>query len=132
MEYKKYNNRDWIHLMSVPIIYGMSIPLVFLDITLEIYHNICFRLYGIPLVKRSKYIKVDRHKLKYLNWIDKINCAYCGYVNGLVNYARTIAADTEKYWCGIKHKKDSNFIEPKHHKDFLDYGDEEGLKKKFS
>ena len=132
MEYKKYNNRDWIHLMSVPIIYGMSIPLVFLDITLEIYHNICFRLYGIPLVKRSRYIKIDRHKLKYLNWIDKINCAYCGYVNGLVNYARTIAADTEKYWCGIKHKKDSNFIEPKHHKDFLDYGDEEGLKKKFS
>ena len=132
MEYKKYNNRDWIHLMSVPIIYGMSIPLVFLDITLEIYHNICFRLYGIPLVKRSKYIKIDRHKLKYLNWIDKINCAYCGYVNGLVNYARTIAAETEKYWCGIKHKNDGNFIEPKHHKDFLDYGDEEGLKKKFN
>ena len=132
MEYKKYNNRDWIHLMSVPIIYGMSIPLVFLDITLEIYHNICFRLYGIPLVKRSRYIKIDRHKLKYLNWIDKINCAYCGYVNGLVNYARTIAAETEKYWCGIKHKNDGNFIEPKHHKNFLDYGDEEGLKKKFS
>ncbi|MCK5320351.1 hypothetical protein KAJ61_03105 [Candidatus Parcubacteria bacterium] len=132
MEYKKHKNRDWIHLMSVPIIYGMSIPLVFFDITLEIYHNICFRLYGISLVKRSKYIKIDRHKLRYLNWIDKINCAYCGYANGLVNYARTIAAETEKYWCGIKHKNDNNFIEPKHHKDFLDYGDEEGLKKKFN
>ena len=132
MEYKKHKNRDRIHLISVPIIYAMSIPLVFLDVTLEIYHNICFRLYGITLAERSKYIKIDRHKLKYLNWVDKINCAYCGYANGLVNYARTIAADTEKYWCDIKHKKDSNFVEPKHHKDFLNYGDEEGLKKKFS
>ena len=132
MEYKKHKNRDWIHLISVPIIYSMSIPLVFLDITLEIYHNICFRLYGIPLVERSKYIKIDRHKLRYLSWVDKINCAYCGYANGLANYARTIAAETEKYWCGIKHKNGGNFIEPKHHKNFLDYGDEEGLKKKFS
>ena len=132
MEYTKYQNRKCLHLISALFIYSMIIPLVFLDITIEIYHNICFRLYGIPLVKRSIYIKIDRYKLKYLNWDDKIDCAYCGYGNGLINYAQAIGAKTEEYWCGIKHKKDNNYIEPKHHQEFVDYGDEEGLKKNFN
>jgi len=49
-----------------------------------------------------------------------------------MNYTQTIAARTEKYWCGIKHKKDDNFIEPKHHQKFADYGNEKELKKKFN
>ena len=109
----------------------MAIPLVCIDAAAEVYHNICFRLYGIPLIKRSKYIKIDRHRLEYLNRIDKINCAYCGYANGLVNYLQAIAAETEKYWCAIKHKKDNNFVEPKHHQSFLEYGDKAGFEEKF-
>lgn len=135
MEYVKHlknKNIKWRYSISAPFIYGMIVPLVLFDISMEIYHNICFRLYGIPLVKRSRYIKIDRHKLKYLSWYDKINCAYCGYGNGLMNYTQTIAAQTEKYWCGVKHKKGNNFIEPKHHQEFADYNDEEDLKEKFS
>jgi hypothetical protein len=124
MDYKKYPNRTLRHILSFPFIWGMLIPLALFDICLEIYHQICFRLYKLPRVKRSNYIKIDRHKLKYLAWYEKINCAYCGYANGLVNYATVIAARTEQYWCGIKHKKDHNFIPPVHHKDFLEYGDE--------
>lgn len=131
MEHKKHKNRIWLHFISVPFIYSMIVPLVFLDISIEIYHNICFRLYGLPLVKRSKYIKIDRYKLKYLNCLDKINCAYCGYGNGLISYAQVIASESEKYWCGIKHKKDKNFVEPMHHREFLDYGDEKSFKEKF-
>jgi hypothetical protein len=41
-----------------------------------IYQNICFRLYGISLVKRSKYVVMDRHELAYLNGIEKFNCLY--------------------------------------------------------
>lgn len=129
MEYKKHQNRRLWHLISVPLIYSMIVPLIFLDITLEIYHNICFRLYGLPLVKRSRYIKIDRYKLKYLGWIDKINCTYCGYGNGLINYARTIAAKTEEYWCGIKHEKNEDFMEPDHHQGFINYGDEQEYRK---
>lgn len=124
MKYKKHQDKEWLHLISVPVVYSMIIPLFFSDISSEIYHNICFRLYGLPLIKRSKYIKIDRHKLKYLSWYDKINCAYCGYANGLINYIQAIFAETEKYWCGIKHKKDSKFIEPNHHREFIDYEDE--------
>jgi len=39
-----------------------------------------------------------------------------------------IAARTEKYWCGIKHQPARGFHEPKHHKDFLKYGDEKAFK----
>jgi len=107
----------------------MLIPLVILDISIEVYHHICFSLYGINPVARRKYIKVDRFKLQYLNIIQKVNCLFCGYANGLLGYAVAIAGETEKYWCGIKHDSDEDFIEPDHHKDFLEYNNEKSFKK---
>lgn len=91
---------------------------------MEFYHRFDFTLYGIPLIDRKKYIKIDRYKLEYLGTWDKVNCAYCGYVNGVLRYAVEIAAKTEQYWCGIKHKNDNIFIESEHHKNFLEHGDE--------
>lgn len=129
MEFKQHPERVYRHLISMPVIYFMIIPLVLFDICLEIYHQICFRLYGIQIVKRSKYIKIDRQKLKYLTRWERVNCAYCGYANGLMHYASIIAGETEKYWCGIKHAKDPNFIPPQHHKDFIEYGNKEAYKK---
>lgn len=127
----KQHNRPFAHLTSTPFILGMIIPLVFLDICLEIYHHVCFPLYGIPLVKRKNYIKIDRHRLAYLNMFDKLWCAYCGYANGLMHYATNIAGETEHYWCGIKHQPRKGFIEPAHHKNFAKYGDEKDLKDKY-
>ncbi len=124
--------QDLKHLVSVPFIWMMVIPLVILDIFAEIYHHVCFSLYGIPLIERSKYIKVDRHKLEYLGPIDKINCAYCGYANGLLHYLTEIAAATEKYWCGIKHKPSADFIPPKHHADFIEYGDRRAFERRYA
>ena len=69
------------HILSMPFIYGMIIPAVFLDICLWIYQQTAIRLYGIPLVKRSDYIQFDRKFLSYLNLMQKINCLYCSYVN---------------------------------------------------
>jgi len=54
---------------------------------------------------------------------------YCGYINGVLLYFKEIAGRTEKYWCGIKHKEHPGFIEPKHHKTFLSYGDKEAYQK---
>ena len=129
MKNKQIRKKKIRHLVSVPFIYFQIFPMALLDISISVYHSICFRLYRIPLIKRRDYIKIDRHKLKYLTWPDKINCAYCGYANGLVSYAREIAGQTEIYWCGIKHQKRKNFHEPAHHKDFMEYGDEEAYKK---
>jgi hypothetical protein len=129
MDYKHYHGRrKFRHYLSGPFIYAMAIPLVFLDIGLEIYHHVCFPLYGLPYVRRSSYIKIDRHRLAYLKLWDKVNCMFCGYANGLLRYASAIAAKTEQYWCGIKHQQDSSFIVPPHHAQFLEYGDEKQYK----
>ena len=113
----------------MPFIYMMIIPVIILDVFLEIYHRICFPLYGISCVKRSDYIKIDRHKLSYLSFPEKVNCVYCGYGNGIANYAAKIAGETEAYWCGIKHKKRKGFVQPSHQHNFLEYGDENSYRK---
>ena len=130
MEFRKYD-RKIRHLISAPFVYMMSIPALILHFFLEIYQAICFPLLGIPLVDRDKYIRIDRHKLKYLSPIERMNCVYCGYTIGLFNYATAIGASTERYWCGIKHRKTKEFVEPAHHKDFVRYGDKKGLKARY-
>ncbi|MFC1632584.1 hypothetical protein ACFL1U_00365 [Patescibacteria group bacterium] len=130
---QKYPERWFRHLISLPFILMMIIPIIILDVWTEIYHRICFPLYGIPFVSRKKYIKIDRHKLSYLTWYQKIGCAYCGYANGGVAYIKEIAGRTEAYWCGIKHKKDrENYCEPEHHATFVEYNNMEEHKAKYS
>lgn len=124
MEYKRHPENNFNHLLSIFFIYPMIVPLIILDFFLEVYHNIGFRLYNLPLVERAKYVRIDRHKLSYLGLLAKINCVYCGYANGLLAYAARIAGDTEAYWCGIKHAPGNGFIEPAHQKHFIKYGDE--------
>ncbi len=91
------------NVLSAPVIYSMIIPFAFLDLCITLYQWLCFPLYKIAKVKRGDYIAIDRHHLPYLNSIEKLNCTYCGYINGLVAYSREIVARTEQYWCPIKH-----------------------------
>lgn len=126
MKFRHHPER-WIrHLISAPFIYMMVVPSVFLDICLEIYHRVCFPLYGMAYIKRGEYIVIDRHKLSYLSFVEKLHCMYCGYVNGLMAYAVAIAGATESYWCGIKHQdENSKKGTQSHHKSFLPYGNRE-------
>lgn len=121
--------RQWL---SLPFIYGMIVPFVIFDVALEIYHNVCFPLFGIPLVKRSRYIKIDRQRLSYLDGLSKLNCMYCGYANGLLHYASVITAATELYWCPIQHEKGEDFSAPRHHHRFAKYGDIQDLRRVLS
>lgn len=122
-------HHKWIALryfLSAPLIYAQIIPLVILDVFIEIYHSLAFPLYGLQKVKRSDYVLIDRQKLAYLDWFERLNCMYCGYANGLLRYCATIAGETEKYWCGIVHARYGKEA-PLHQQDFLPYGDEEAL-----
>ena len=91
------------HALTAPVIYSVILPLAMLDITVTAYQHICFRAYKIPRVRRADYMLIDRHHLAYLNGIEKLNCMYCSYANGLIEYVREIAARTEQFWCPIKH-----------------------------
>ena len=116
--------------LSIPFIYSMMIPAVILDLFLFMYQQTAMRLYRIPLVKRSDYITLERKHLDYLNWVEKLNCIYCSYVNWLFAYALEIAWITEKYWCPIKHAKK---MTSSHNweKYFADYGDADWFKEVF-
>jgi hypothetical protein len=85
------------------VIYSLGIPLALMDIWVTVYQHVCFRAYGIPRVKRSDYVIIDRNHLRYLNLIEALNCVYCGYANGVISYAREIASRTEQHWRPIKH-----------------------------
>ncbi len=116
------------NLLAILLTWLIGIPILVLDIMLELYHHLVFPLCGIPLVKRSNYIRIDRQKLSYLTFTDKIACAYCGYANGFAAYFVRIAGDTEKYWCAIKHSEGNGSVPQPHQKDFLPYGDEQAYK----
>ena len=92
-------------LLTAPVIYSLAIPLVLLDLMATAYQKICFPIYGIAPVDRSAHVVIDRHALPSLDMVEKLNCLYCGYGNGVLAYVREIAARTEEHWCPIKHKR---------------------------
>jgi len=113
------------NLLTAPVIYGMIVPIVILDVSFCVYQAICFPVYGIARVRRSDYLVMDRHHLAYLNAIEKLNCEYCGYANGVFAYVREIAARTEQYWCPIRHARRISAPHTRY-RNFVDYGDAEG------
>ena len=82
------------HIIAIPLVWVLLPFFLIIDILAEIYHRICFPLYNMPYVQRNKYIKMDRHKLKYLTLFQKASCVYCGYANGLLAYWVEMAAAT--------------------------------------
>ncbi|MEZ5841746.1 MAG: hypothetical protein R3D02_15410 [Hyphomicrobiales bacterium] len=111
-------------LVTAPVIYSLIVPFALLDLFVTVYQAACFPVYGIDKVSRRDFIVIDRHLLGYLNAIEKLNCVYCSYANGLVGYVREIAARTEQYWCPIKHARRVAGAHPRYPK-FFDYGDAE-------
>ena len=110
------------NLITGPIIYGMIVPLLLLDLCVSFYQWSCFPIYGITKVRRSDYLVFDRRQLQYLNFIEKFHCTYCEYGNGLMGYMREILARTEAYFCPIKHAKKVMGTHARYSQ-FLDYGD---------
>lgn len=109
-------------VLAIPFIYSLIVPLVMLDLFISLYQAVCFPLFKIKKAKRRDHFVFDRSALAYLNFLEKINCAYCSYGNGLISYAREIAGKTEQYWCPIKHQK-RIFLSHPYYKKFSEYGD---------
>ena len=80
-------------------------------------------------MKRGDFLVFDRHHLAYLNLLEKLNCAYCSYANGLINFTREIASRTEAYWCPIKHARRVLGTHQLYN-EFPDFGDGDGYRKK--
>lgn len=116
-----------LHLLSAPVIWAVLLPALFLDLFVTIYQWICFPIYKITKVKRRDYIIIDRHMLGYLNSIEKLNCLYCSYFNGLMGYISEVAARTEQYWCPIRHATRMKSIHSRY-QNFFEYGDSKSFR----
>lgn len=133
--HREMRTRLWAYLkqakpmivLTAPIIYAGIIPFVLLDLFLFVYQAACFPAYGIPKVRRRDYLIFDRHHLAYLNALEKLNCAYCSYGNGVIAYAHEIAGRTEQYWCPIKHARRAIGAH-EHYAEFSDFGDAEAYR----
>jgi hypothetical protein len=111
-------------VVTAPLIYVGLIPFALLDIFLALFQSICFPIYGIPQVRRGDFITLDGGRLKYLNSLERINCTYCSYANGLFAYAAEVAGRTEQHWCPIKHARRLRSPHSRY-SHFLEYGDAE-------
>jgi len=117
-----------LNLLSAPFIYAVFFPMLLLDGFVTLYQFICFPIYRIPKVKRRDFLIFDRHNLAYLNLIEKINCAYCSYGNGLISYIKEVVARTEQYWCPIKHARRTRQAHSRYSR-FVDFGDGESYRR---
>ena len=118
---------NWLIVLTAPVIYALFFPILLLDLCITIYQHICFRAYGLARVRRGDYFVYDRTHLAYLNLIEKINCAYCSYGNGVMAYGREVVARTEQYWCPIKHARKIMAAHP-YYTGFVDFGDAQSYK----
>lgn len=115
-------------LLASPLVYALLVPLAMLDLLALLFVHVAFPVYGIPKVRRSDYVVVDRHHLAYLNLIEKMNCVYCGYANGIIAYAREVASRSEEHWCPIKHARRTRDPHRRYFH-FADYGDAETFRR---
>jgi hypothetical protein len=113
-----------LHLLSSPVVYMMVFPAMLLDVMLFIYAKVVSNIFKFSFPPRKEYVVFDRQYLGYLNSMEKLNCMYCSYFNGLMAYASAIASRTEYYFCPIKHAKKVAY-KHEYYDAFLGYGEEE-------
>ena len=117
----------WLVVLTVPLIYSGFVVFAAMDLFVTVYQALCFPVYGIPRVRRRDYMVFDRGDLPYLNAIERFNCFYCSYGNGVAAYLREVAARTEQYWCPIKHARRVLGAHDRY-PDFFEFGDPESFR----
>lgn len=108
--------------LTAPVIYSVLLPFAVIDLWVTVYQAICFRAWRVKRVRRRDFFAIDRHQLPYLNALEKMNCLYCSYANGVIAYVREIAARTEQYWCPIRHARRVRGTHDRYER-FVPYGD---------
>jgi hypothetical protein len=114
-------------VLTAPVVYSGFLAFALMDLFVTVYQSVCFPLYGVPKVKRGDHLVFDRGDLAYLNAIERFNCFYCSYANGVAAYLREVAARTEQYWCPIKHARRILGVHDRYPK-FFEFGDAESYR----
>lgn len=113
--------------LTAPVAYSGFVAFALMDLFVTVYQRLCFPVYGIPTVRRADYLVFDRGDLAYLNAVERFNCFYCSYGNGVAAYLREVAARTEQYWCPIKHARRVLDVHDRYPR-FYEFGDAESYR----
>lgn len=76
----------WLRTLSGAFAMFLCIPglmIAHLTFTVLLYQWLVCPLLGIKHVRWKDYVIIDRHRIKALSRIDRLNCKFCGYANGL-------------------------------------------------
>jgi len=117
----------WPVVLSAPLIYSGWVAFALLAAFVSLYQAVCFPICGVSRVRRADCLVFDRIDLPYLNVVERFNCFYCSYGNGVVAYAREILARTEQYRCPIKHARRLRDAHPRYPQ-FFEHGDAEAFR----
>ncbi len=70
----------------------LSIPaFIVLNVTLVVVllQGVLSPLFGLPQVRWADHVFMDRGRIANLFWLDRLNCQFCGYANGLSTMLNT-------------------------------------------
>jgi len=118
-------------LITVPILYLGIFVFALFDLFVMVYQYTCFRVYKIPIVQRSENFRFNKKELAELNLIQTINYLGISYTGGVIALARKVFAETERYWCPIKHAKKMLGYHDLYD-EFAEYGNAEEFFKKYA
>ncbi len=90
-------------LILILTIYPIVLFFLFTDFLIWWYQTIYFGILDIPKLPRHKYIIMGRYKLPGLSRMQRLNCGYCEYANGVIQWLKAVANQTEIYSCAIKY-----------------------------
>ena len=102
---RSLRNSRWRVVLVAPLVYAGFLPFALMDLFVTVHERVGFPAFGIPRLRRADYMAFDRTDLPYLNAIEKGNCFYCSYGDGVAAFLREAASRTEQYWCPIKHAR---------------------------
>jgi hypothetical protein len=120
---------SWPVMLTAPLIYAGLPVFLLMDLFVCVYQRLCFPVYGIARARRADFVVFDRAQLPYLNAIEKLNCAYCSYANGVAAFAREVASRTEQHWCPIKHARRMQAAHERY-AGFFEFGDAAGYRER--
>jgi hypothetical protein len=123
-------NAGIFKIIASLILYAGVFIIALLDLFVLVYQNTCFRVYKIPIVKRSGYFTLDTSRLAGLNFVQIINCVFGSYCSDVIACTREVFSLTEKYWCPIKHAKKVLGYHDKYD-EFAEFGNAEEFVKKY-
>lgn len=70
--------------LSLPAFVALNLTIV-----VGLLQGVLAPIFGAPQVRWAQHVFLDRGRIENLHWVDRLNCQFCGYANGLCTMLNT-------------------------------------------